>query len=631
MAIYHFHCKIISRGQGRSAVGASAYRSGTQMTNDFDGIEHDYTKKQGVVHSEVMLPEQAPEKFENRSVLWNEVEQQEKGRKAQLAREVEVALPRELSRAEQVRLVRDYVQENFVKKGMCADIAIHDKGDGNPHAHIMLTTRPIEKDGSWGAKATNEYVLDKDGKRILQKVDKNNRKIYKRVKRDTTDWNTKEFLQRSREQWGVAINRELERKNLPDRVDHRSFEEQGKEQLPTQHIGVSAAAMERRGIESDRGKENRAIQEKNKQLHGIDREIICIKHDRSWTRLHEQHENLSKLIDERRITTEQLRQTRESIERMEKRINTTPEHKADKGRFVEYEGQKIPYHTYHTEKALSDLALCKSKIDNRLAEQEQAKAQPQPAQKAPEQPQQPWQYQKPQEQPQAAQRAAEQPQAAHIDIDQNARELAELRQTFVDEYARSLERTDYRINPIYEQQVYQLERLAKSVAEKGKTIKQLQEQRGKLGWFKGKQKEVLDEKIYTFSKYQREDMEKLKALGVDDLSRVPQGIEYLKMAADQERAEAEAAKQNHGAVERAQSAQAAFLSKVESISQSRRQAVFERMKRIGTEKPWGGGSLQMSMNKATAEVKARQVLDKALQQKSRVHNQQQHRGHDRSR
>lgn len=123
-------------------------------------------------------------------------------------------------------------------------------------------------------------------------------------------------------------------------------------------------------------------------------------------------------------------------------------------------------------------------------------------------------------------------------------------------------------------------------------------------------------------------MEKLKALGVDDLSQAPQAIADRRAAAAQEQAKAEAAKQNHGAAERAQSAQAAFLSKVESIPQSQRQAVFERMERIGTEKPRGGGSLQMSMNRAKAEVKARQVLDRALQQKSRVHSQQQHRGHD---
>lgn len=262
------------------------------------------------------------------------------------------------------------------------------------------------------------------------------------------------------------------------------------------------------------------------------------------------------------------------------------------------------------------------------AAKEQAKAQPQAAQKAPEQPQQPQQYQKPQEQLQAAQRAAEQPQAVHIDIDQKARELSELRQTFVDEYTRSLERSEYKVNPIYQQQAYQIESLSKSAAEKGETIKQLQEQRGKLGFFKGKQKKALDEKIHAFSKYQREDMEKLKALGVDDLSQAPQAIADRRAAAAQEQAKAEAAKQNHGAAERAQSAQAAFLSKVESIPQSQRQAVFERMERIGTEKPRGGGSLQMSMNRAKAEVKARQVLDRALQQKSRVHSQQQHRGHD---
>lgn len=420
----------------------------------------------------------------------------------------------------------------------------------------------------------------------------------------------------------------MERKNLPDRVDHCSFEEQGKEQLPTQHIGVSAAAMERRGIETERGRENRAIQEKNRQLYGVDREIVCIKHDIGWTKLHEKHKTLSKLVDERRITAEQLERTRESIKRMEKRISTMPEQPQDKGRFVEYEGQQLAYHLYHTEKALSDLAFCKSKIDSRLAEQEQVKAQPQMAQKAPEQPQQPQQYQKPQEQPQAAQRAAEQPRAAHIDIDQTAKELLELRQTFVDEYARSLERTDYRINPIYQQQIDQIESLSKSMAEKDKVITQLQEQRGKLGLFKGKEKKALDKKIDILKENQRTDMKKLKALAVADLSQVPQAIEYLKMAADQEVAEAEAAKQNHGAAERAQSAQAAFLDKVESIPQSQRQGVFERMERIGTEKPRGGGSLQMSMNRATAEVKARQVLDKALQQKSRVHSQQQHRERD---
>ncbi len=269
MAIYHCNCKIISRGQGRSAVGAAAYRSGEKITNEYDGITHDYTKKSGVVYAEIMLPEHAPQEWKDRSTLWNEVERIEKGSRAQLAREYEVALPREISREEQIQLVRDFVQENFVNKGMCADIAVHDKGDGNPHAHILLTTRPIEQGGIWGKKAENTYVLDKDGNRILQKIDKQNRKIYKRIKKPTTDWDSKEFLQRNRESWAAAVNRELERKNLPQRVDHRSLADQQKEQIPTEHIGVAAKSMEKRGEVSDRGERYREIQKANRQLEQI--------------------------------------------------------------------------------------------------------------------------------------------------------------------------------------------------------------------------------------------------------------------------------------------------------------------------------------------------------------------------
>lgn len=269
MAIYHCHCKIISRGQGRSAVGAAAYRSGEKITNDYDGITHDYTNKSGVVHAEVMLPENAPKEWQDRAILWNEVEKIEKGSRAQLAREYEVALPRELSREEQIQLVRSFVQENFVSKGMCADVSIHDKEDGNPHAHILLTTRPIEQDGTWGKKAENTYVLDKDGNRILQKIDKQNRKIYKRIKTPTTDWDSKEFLQRSRENWAAAINRELERKNLSQRVDHRSLADRQIEQIPTEHIGVAAKSMEKRGEVSDRGERHREILRANSQIAKI--------------------------------------------------------------------------------------------------------------------------------------------------------------------------------------------------------------------------------------------------------------------------------------------------------------------------------------------------------------------------
>ena len=143
MPIYHCSIQIIGRSSGRSAVAAAAYRTAEKLEDKETGLTHDYTKKQGVVHREIMLPEYAPEEYKNREILWNEVQKIEKRSNAQLAREIEVALPRELSRADQMIAVRVYVQMNFVEKGMCADWVLHDKGDGNPHAHIMLTTRPM--------------------------------------------------------------------------------------------------------------------------------------------------------------------------------------------------------------------------------------------------------------------------------------------------------------------------------------------------------------------------------------------------------------------------------------------------------------------------------------------------------
>ena len=208
MAIYHCTCKIISRGQGRSAVGAAAYRSGEKLYNEYDGIEHDYTKKGGVVYSEIMLCENAPKEYQDRQTLWNAVEQIEKSSKAQLVREYEVALPVELSREEQIKLVRDFAKENFVDNGMCVDFSIHDKEDGNPHAHIMLTTRPIEQDNSWGVKQKKEYILDKNGQKQYDKK----KQTYKCKTVKTTNWDSKEFLQCSRESWAEKVNQELEKK-----------------------------------------------------------------------------------------------------------------------------------------------------------------------------------------------------------------------------------------------------------------------------------------------------------------------------------------------------------------------------------------------------------------------------------
>ena len=155
----HIPVSIIKRSEGRSAVAAAAYRSGTKLTNEWDGLTHDYTRKGGVVHAEIMLPAHAPPEFADRSTLWNSVEQIEKARDSQLAREIEAALPRELIREQQLALVRAYVKDNFVDKGMCADFAIHDKGTGNPHVHIMLTVRPLKENGAWGAKCRKAYEV----------------------------------------------------------------------------------------------------------------------------------------------------------------------------------------------------------------------------------------------------------------------------------------------------------------------------------------------------------------------------------------------------------------------------------------------------------------------------------------
>lgn len=241
MAIYHCTCKVISRGKGRSAVGAAAYRSGTEIVNEYDGLVHDYTNKSGVAYSEVMLCANAPAEYADRAVLWNAVERVEKSAKAQLCREYEMALPRELTPEERVAFVRDFIKKNFTDKGMIADFSIHDKGDGNPHVHILLTMRPIEKDGSWGDKQQKEYILDKHGNKQYDKK----KKTYKCKTVKTTDWDTKENLQRNRESWASAVNTVLKDKGIADRVDHRSLEAQGIDRLPTVHEGAARAKREK--------------------------------------------------------------------------------------------------------------------------------------------------------------------------------------------------------------------------------------------------------------------------------------------------------------------------------------------------------------------------------------------------
>ena len=274
---FHFSISMISRGKSKSAVASAAYISCEKLTNEWDGVIHDYHNKKGLLHSEIFLPENVPKKFQDRSFLWNSVELNEKASNAQLARNFIIALPKELSFEENKNLIIDFIQENFVSKGMIADLAIHDEsseGNNNVHAHIMTTLRPINEKGLWQPKSKKEYVLDETGEKIKLKSGN-----YKTRKVELTDWNDKGNAEKWRESFASLCNRYLEKNNLEKRVDHRSFERQGIEEIPTIHLGASASALERKGIETDKGNINREIKKHNSLVKAIKNKI---KEITSW-------------------------------------------------------------------------------------------------------------------------------------------------------------------------------------------------------------------------------------------------------------------------------------------------------------------------------------------------------------
>ena len=275
-------------------MGAAAYRRGQKLTNEYDGLTHDYTRKGGVVHTEILLPELAPPEYADRSTLWNAVEKVEKARNSQLAREIEISLPNELSRAENIELARRFVQETFVSKGMCADICIHDpdKEQQNIHAHIMLTIRPFNENGTWGDKQRKEYILDTAGNKIYDKK----KRTYKCRTVQTTDWNSREKAEEWREAWADFLNAVLVEKGIADRVDHRSFERQGKLEQPTIHMGVSATQMERKGIRTEKGNINRRIKEQNDELHRLQAELERVNAAIAELQKRPQEENLVSIL-----------------------------------------------------------------------------------------------------------------------------------------------------------------------------------------------------------------------------------------------------------------------------------------------------------------------------------------------
>ena len=229
IAIYHFSVKIVSRSAGASCVAKAAYIAGEKIKNERDGVTHDYRRKHEVVHKEILLPAGAPERFHERAVLWNAAEQKETRKNSQTARSIDAALPREISREEQIDLVRKFCNQNFVAKGMCVDFAIHDKQDGNPHVHILLPTRRVDKNGF--------TVKDRS-------------------------WNDKALLEQWRASWADWCNHKLYFAS-DERIDHRSYKDQGIDKIPTVHLGAGACAIEKKGKKTDRGLMNLQIEIEN--------------------------------------------------------------------------------------------------------------------------------------------------------------------------------------------------------------------------------------------------------------------------------------------------------------------------------------------------------------------------------
>ena len=271
MAIYHLKVTVGSRKKGQSAITAAAYRSGSKIYENETGLTSDYTRKHGVIYGEVALCENAPSEYKNREVLWNAVQKVETAKDARLWREIEVALPYEFSIEQRIEVVRKFVAQ-LTAQGMCADWSMHDpdKEIKNPHAHIMLTTRSILPNGEWAAKSKKVYDLDENGEKIplidkktgKQKVDKNGRKQWKNHKEDYNNWNENERVEEWRTLWEEVCNEYLSEEN---KIDHRSFERQGKiDVLPTIHEGYVARAMEQRGEVSERMEINRVRRAYNK-------------------------------------------------------------------------------------------------------------------------------------------------------------------------------------------------------------------------------------------------------------------------------------------------------------------------------------------------------------------------------
>jgi len=266
----------IKRSAGQSVVASAAYRSGEKLHSEYYGEDSDYTRKGGVVCSEILLPPHAPPEYADRETLWNAVEKAEHGKKAQLAYSFDIALQNEFSMQENIALARQFLLKNFVSRGMVVDFAVHqpDREHGgiqNPHFHVLCPIRPILPDGSWGSKQRREYLLDEHGERIRDEAGS-----YAFNAVSTTDWGSPETLEHWRRAWAELCNAKFAEKELNCRIDHRSYARQGVEQLPTVHEGPTVRAMEQKGIRTDKGDLNRWIRKTNAMLREAKQKIASL-------------------------------------------------------------------------------------------------------------------------------------------------------------------------------------------------------------------------------------------------------------------------------------------------------------------------------------------------------------------
>ena len=234
MAIYYFNASVISRSKGRSATASAAYRAGEKIIDERTGEIHDYRQKKGVDEKIILAPNNAPDWVKDRAKLWNEVERVERRVNSQVAREIKLAIPVELDRTQQLELVKTFATEQFVSKGMVADVTFHDLDSHNPHAHIMLTMREINEQGF---------------------NPKKNR-----------DWNKKELLEKQREAWAETANHALEIAGVSEKIDHRTLSAQGINRIPQIHLGAAVTAMMKRGLVTEKEERYREIELANRNI-----------------------------------------------------------------------------------------------------------------------------------------------------------------------------------------------------------------------------------------------------------------------------------------------------------------------------------------------------------------------------